>query len=112
MSRFTDAQYEAAIEEMMARRSIVADFITDGESGDKLDRLVHLFLSRDLPRMDKSSRDDRLRDQYDVVRAGLVKDFTAFVHRARGHHRGSSNFSLVDAYILNAEDEDLMDHAA
>lgn len=112
MSRFTDAEYESAIEDMMARPRIVSDFITDGESGDKLDLLVRLFLSRDLPRMDKSYRDDRLRDQYELVREGLLKDFTAFAHRVRGHYQGSGNYSLVDAYILNSRDGVLLDSAA
>jgi len=112
MSRFTDAEYESAIEDMMAKPRIVSDFITDGESADQLDRLIWLFLSRDLPRMDKSERDDRLRDQYEDVRGMLVKDFTSYVHRARGHYAGSSNYSLVDAYILNSRDGLLLDSAA
>lgn len=112
MSRFTDAQYEAAIEEMMARPRIVSDFITDGESGDKLDALMFLLLSRDLPRMDRSQRDDGLRDLYEGLRAGLIKDFTAYAHRVRGFHRGANSFSLVDAYILNAQDDARLDSAA
>jgi hypothetical protein len=112
MSRFTDAEYEAAIDDMMAKPGIVSRFITDGESNDNLDRLALLLLSRDLPRMDKSERDDRLRDQYDAVREAMLKDFAGFCHRVRGHHRGSGNYSLVDAYILNAQDEARLDSAA
>lgn len=92
MSRYTEAQYEDAIEEMMGKPRYVADFIFDGAETEELLRLV---LSRGLPLRDRSASDDRLVDAYDAQIEALRAAFAKFAHEGKSTKRASR----VDEYL-------------
>ncbi|NID15000.1 hypothetical protein [Luteibacter yeojuensis] len=92
MSRYSDAEYEAAIEEMMDQPRYIADFIFDGAETEEL---VRLLLSRGLPFRDGTARDGRLLDRYNEQIDALKAAFTTFAHEGKT----AKHASRVDAFL-------------
>ncbi|HEY4292090.1 hypothetical protein [Luteibacter sp.] len=92
MSRYSDAQYTDAIEEMMDMPRYIADFIFDGAGTEEV---VRLLLSRGLPFRDGTARDGRLLDKYNEQIDALKAAFTKFAHEGKSAKRASR----VDEYL-------------
>lgn len=99
MSRYSDADYEAAIEEMMGMPRYIADFICDGAETEEL---VRLLLSRGLPLRDRSAQDDRLLIKYDEQITALRDAFTKFAHEGKSAKRASRVDEYLDYQLENA----------
>lgn len=99
MSRYSDATYESAIDEMMGQPRYIADFIFDGAETEEL---VRLLLSRGLPLRDRTASDDRLIDKYDEQITALRDAFTKFAHGGKGAKRASRVDEYLDHQLENA----------
>ncbi|KAF1008960.1 MAG: hypothetical protein GAK28_00592 [Luteibacter sp.] len=104
MSRYSEDEYEQAIEEMMGMPRYVEAFIFDGADTDVLMRLL---LSRGLPLRDRTPEDDHLIDRYDTAIDALRAAFTRFAHQGKT----AKHASRVDAYLDHMHQQRLEDAA-
>lgn len=70
-----DARTEDALEQMMAEPDMLDCFLSHRTCPPSVASLLSLLLDRGLPRMDKSERDDELRDRLDAALDAVQLDF-------------------------------------
>lgn len=100
---YTEAEIEAAIEEMMGMPHYIEKFIFDGVDTDGL---VRLALGRGIPLRDGSYSDGRLLCAWDDQITLLRDEFTTWAKGGKIANRPSSR-SHVEKYL-----DYLMEHAA
>ncbi len=96
--RFTEEQYELAIDEMQGMRKYVDDFLIDGAD---VTGLLCLFMARGLPLNNRTARDDGLADSYYQQRDLLRHAFEVFCHEKQTGQLQTRVDRFIDHYYDN-----------